>query len=125
MHPHANFPSKPNSSHHPSFTTIAAAPSSPPPLFQSPPIKLNHVSVVRSQGRNHRKNNHIETRYVASAIYHRSLAVVSHRAVTFSVNYEDKNLSSSKWEARQVTLDHIDPMCSLFLPLVYTLDCML
>jgi hypothetical protein len=32
-------------------------------------------------------------------------------------------LSSSKWEARQVTLDHIDPMC--FLSLVYTLDCML
>jgi uncharacterized membrane protein len=28
-------------------------------------------------------------------------------------NYEDKILSSSKWEARQVTLDHIDSMCSL------------
>jgi hypothetical protein len=28
-------------------------------------------------------------------------------------DYEDKTLSSSKGEARQVTLDHIDPMCSL------------
>jgi hypothetical protein len=28
-------------------------------------------------------------------------------------NYEEKTLSSSKLEARQVTLDHIDPMCSL------------
>jgi hypothetical protein len=27
-------------------------------------------------------------------------------------DYEDKTLSSSKWEVRQVTLDHIDPMCS-------------
>jgi hypothetical protein len=38
-------------------------------------------------------------------------------------DYEDKTLSSSKGEARQVTLDHVDPMC--FLPLVYTLACML
>jgi hypothetical protein len=36
--------------------------------------------------------------------------------------YEEKILSSSKWEARQVTLDHIDSMC--FLSLVYTLACM-
>jgi uncharacterized membrane protein len=28
-------------------------------------------------------------------------------------DYEDNTLSNSKWEARQVTLDHIDPMCSL------------
>jgi hypothetical protein len=28
-------------------------------------------------------------------------------------DYEKKTLSSSKWEARQVTLDHIDSMCSL------------
>jgi hypothetical protein len=28
-------------------------------------------------------------------------------------DYEDKTLSSSKREVRQVTLDHIDPMCSL------------
>jgi hypothetical protein len=34
-------------------------------------------------------------------------------------DYEEKTLSSSKREARQVTLDHIDPMC--FLSLVYTL----
>jgi hypothetical protein len=38
---------------------------------------------------------------------------------------EDKTLSSGKWEARQVTLDHVDPMCYLSLPLVYTLACML
>jgi hypothetical protein len=28
-------------------------------------------------------------------------------------DYEEKTLSSSMREARQVTLDHIDPMCSL------------
>jgi uncharacterized membrane protein len=28
-------------------------------------------------------------------------------------DYEDKTLSSRKREARQVTLDHTDPMCSL------------
>jgi hypothetical protein len=28
-------------------------------------------------------------------------------------DYEDKTLSSSKKEARRVTLDHINPMCSL------------
>jgi uncharacterized membrane protein len=28
-------------------------------------------------------------------------------------DYEDNTLSNNKWEARQVTLDHIDPMCSL------------
>jgi uncharacterized membrane protein len=28
-------------------------------------------------------------------------------------DYKDKTLSSSKREARQVTLDHIDPMCFL------------
>jgi hypothetical protein len=28
-------------------------------------------------------------------------------------DYEERALSSSKWEARRVTLDHIDPMCSL------------
>jgi hypothetical protein len=37
-------------------------------------------------------------------------------------DYEEKTLSSSKWEARQVTLDHIDPMFSLSL--VHILDCM-
>jgi hypothetical protein len=30
-------------------------------------------------------------------------------------DYEEKTLSSSKWEARKVALDHIDPMCYLFL----------
>jgi hypothetical protein len=38
-------------------------------------------------------------------------------------DYEDKTMSSSKREVRQVTLNHIDPIC--FLPLVYTLACML
>jgi hypothetical protein len=33
-------------------------------------------------------------------------------------DYEEKTLSSSKWEARQVTLDHCIPIC--FLSLVYT-----
>jgi hypothetical protein len=32
-----------------------------------------------------------------------------------------KTLSSSKLEARQVFLDHIDPIC--FLPLVHTIAC--
>jgi hypothetical protein len=62
-------------------------PPSPPPLFRSHPFKLNHVPVVRSQGPNHRKKNHVETRSVASSIYHRSLAVVSHRTTTFPVNF--------------------------------------
>jgi hypothetical protein len=31
-------------------------------------------------------------------------------------DYEEKTFSSSKREARQVTLDHVDPIC--FLPLV-------
>jgi hypothetical protein len=28
-------------------------------------------------------------------------------------HYEDKTLSNSKWKVRQVTLKHIDHMCSL------------
>jgi hypothetical protein len=39
-------------------------------------------------------------------------------------DYEEKTLSSSKREARQVTLDHFDHMCSLF-SLVHILACML
>jgi hypothetical protein len=34
-------------------------------------------------------------------------------------DYEDKTLSSSKREARQVTLDHIDPMCSLSISSIH------
>jgi hypothetical protein len=34
-------------------------------------------------------------------------------------DYEDRALSSSKWEARQVTLDHIDPMCSLSISSIH------
>jgi uncharacterized membrane protein len=33
--------------------------------------------------------------------------------------YEDKTLSSSKREARQVTLDHIDPICSLSISSIH------
>jgi hypothetical protein len=36
-------------------------------------------------------------------------------------DYEERTLSSSKREARQVFLDHIDPTC--FLPLVHTITC--
>jgi hypothetical protein len=34
-------------------------------------------------------------------------------------DYEDKTLSSSKREARQVTLDHTDPMCSLSISSIH------
>jgi hypothetical protein len=54
-----------------------------PPMFQSPPFKSNHVPIVRSQGPNHRRMNHIESRFVASVIYHRSLPVVSRRGCDF------------------------------------------
>jgi spore coat polysaccharide biosynthesis predicted glycosyltransferase SpsG len=40
-------------------------------------------------------------------------------------DYEEKTLSSSKREARQLTLDNIDPMCSLSLSLVHILACTL
>jgi hypothetical protein len=48
------------------------------------------------------------------------LLVSSHLYLDISLfekiqDYEEKTLSSSKREARQVTLDHIDPMFSLFL----------
>jgi hypothetical protein len=33
----------------------------------------------------------------------------------------EKTLSSSKWEARQVFVDHVDPIC--FLHLVHTIAC--
>jgi hypothetical protein len=34
-------------------------------------------------------------------------------------DYEDKTLSSSKQQARQVTLDHIDLMCSLSISSIH------
>jgi ABC-type amino acid transport system permease subunit len=34
-------------------------------------------------------------------------------------DYEDKSLSSSNWEAWQVTLDHIDPTCSLSISSIH------
>jgi hypothetical protein len=37
-----------------------------PPLFQSPPFKLNPVPVMRSHGPNHRRKNHVKSRSVAS-----------------------------------------------------------
>jgi hypothetical protein len=77
MHPHANPPSKPSSSRHPSSTIVVAA-------RRRPPFKLNHMLVVRSQRPNHRKKNHVKTQFVAFAIYRRSFAVVSRRTVTFS-----------------------------------------
>jgi hypothetical protein len=48
------------------------------------------------------------------------LLVSSHYCLDVSLlkktqDYEENTLSSSKWEARQVTLDHIDPMPSLSL----------
>jgi hypothetical protein len=61
-------------------------PSPLPPLFQSLPFKLNPVPVLKSQNPNHRRRNHVETQSVASTIYHRSLAIVSHWAMTFPVN---------------------------------------
>jgi hypothetical protein len=75
----------------PSQNQVLAATRVPPPssllpLFRSPPFKLNHIPFVTSQRPNHRKKNHVKTRSVASAIYRRSLAVVSRRAATFSMN---------------------------------------
>jgi hypothetical protein len=51
------------------------------------------------------------------------LLVSSHRYLDVSLfekiqDYEEKTLSSSKWEARQVIFDHFVPIC--FLSLVYT-----
>jgi hypothetical protein len=42
-------------------------------------------------------------------------------------DYEEKTMSSSKREAKQVMLNHIDPICSISLSfsLVHTLACML
>jgi hypothetical protein len=57
-------------------------------LFQSLPFKLNPMPVMRSQRPNHRKKNHIKTRSVASAIYRRSLIVVSHQGCNFSGELE-------------------------------------
>jgi hypothetical protein len=54
------------------------------------------------------------------------IAYSSHHCLDVSLfekiqDYEEKTLGSSKWEARQVTLDHFVPIC--FLSLVYT-SCM-
>jgi hypothetical protein len=62
--------------------------SPPLPLFKSLPFKLNPMPVMRSQRPNHRKKNHIETRSVASAIYRRSLIIVSHWGCNFSGELE-------------------------------------
>jgi hypothetical protein len=78
--------------------------SSPPPLFQSPPFKLNAVPVVRSQGHNHRRKNYIKSRSVASAIYHRSLAIVSHWGCNFSNELEVDPTSPVISPCRTLTL---------------------
>jgi hypothetical protein len=51
------------------------------------------------------------------------LLVSSHYCLDVSLfekiqDYEEKTLSSSKWEVRQVTLDYFVPIC--FLSLIYT-----
>jgi hypothetical protein len=78
--------------------------SSPPPLFQSPHLKLNPVPVVRSQGPNHRRKNHIKIRSVASTIYHRSLVVVSHRGCDFSDELEVDPTSPLSSPCRTIAL---------------------
>jgi hypothetical protein len=57
--------------------------SPPPPLFQSPPFKLNPMPVVRSQGPNYRRKTNIKSRSIASTIYRRSVTIVSHRGCDF------------------------------------------
>jgi hypothetical protein len=54
------------------------------------------------------------------------IACSSHQYLDVSLfkkiqDYEEKTLSSSKREARQVFLDHLEPIC--FLPLVHTIAC--
>jgi hypothetical protein len=73
--------------------------SSLSPLIQSPPFKLNPVSVVRSQGPKHRRKNHIKSRYAASAIYHWSLAIVSRRGCNFfsELKVDPTSPVSSPW----------------------------
>jgi hypothetical protein len=58
--------------------------SPPPPLFQSPPFKLNPMPVMKSQGPNHRRKNHVKSWFVASSIYRWSLTIVSHQDCDFS-----------------------------------------
>jgi hypothetical protein len=75
----------------PQNQTLAATLSSttsPVPLFQSPPSKLNPVSVVRSQGPNRKRKNHVKIQSVASATYHQSLFVVSHQGYNLSGELE-------------------------------------
>jgi hypothetical protein len=62
--------------------------SPPPPLFQSPPFKLNPVLIVRSQGPNHRRKNHVESRSIATTIYRRSLTIIFHRGCDLSSKLE-------------------------------------
>jgi hypothetical protein len=59
-----------------------------PPPVQSRPFKLNPVSVVRSQGLNHRRENYVKSQFVPSAIYYRSLTIVSRRGCDFSSELE-------------------------------------
>jgi hypothetical protein len=65
----------------PSLLPVVTATSIPKPFLQIKP----HVDREKSEP-NHRKKNHVETRSVASAIYRRSLTIISHQAASFSVN---------------------------------------
>jgi hypothetical protein len=67
--------------------------SPPPPLFQSPPFKLNPVSVVRSQWPNHRRKNHVKSLSVATAIYRWSLTIVFHQDCDFFSELEVNPMS--------------------------------
>jgi uncharacterized membrane protein len=54
--------------------------------------------------------------FVLLVFYHYRLDILLFEKIQ---DYEDKTLSSSKQEARQVTLDHIDPMCSFSLSSIH------
>jgi hypothetical protein len=82
---------------------IAGAPRAPPPLFRSPPFKLNLVSIVRSQELNHRRKNHVKSRSVASTIYHWSLVIVSRRGCDFSAELEVNPTSPVSSPCRTLT----------------------
>jgi hypothetical protein len=84
-------PSSPISPQNQTLSTTQVPPrrwclSLPPPLFQSPPFKLNHVLVVRSQGPNYRRKNHVECQSVASQSITEVLPLFLVRVVTFLAN---------------------------------------
>jgi hypothetical protein len=74
----------------PQNRTLAATrvpPPSPLPVVTAASILKPSLQIKTRPGHeNHRKKNHVETRFVASVIYRWSLTIISHRAATFSVN---------------------------------------